>query len=70
MNCKDTCRKAPFVAGIAIDHNLFIFGDSIKMPGEFPDIDVVGTGDMADSTPVLNVPYIKNEGIFFIETLL
>ena len=70
VKCKDACRQAPFVTGIATDHNRFIFWDFIEMLGEFPDIDMVGTADMADSTPVFDVPYIKDEGIFLVKTLL
>ena len=62
---KDACCKAPFVAGITIDYKVFIFGDFIQMPGEFADIDVMGTVNMADSAPVLYVPYVKDKGVFF-----
>jgi hypothetical protein len=67
---KDACGKASLKARITIDHNRFIFWDFIKMPWEFPDVDVVGTRDMAESVPVFYVPYIKDEGMFFIKTFL
>jgi hypothetical protein len=67
---KDACRKASLIARIAIDHNRFVFWDFIKMAGQFPDVDVVGARDMADSMPVFYIPYIEDEGVFFIKTLL